>query len=306
MNPCWKNLALLLLLGMTLASSALGQLAGSRAVAEPQSDSQLNLPKLDKKVAESFITVEGRAESRVRPTEVRVVLAVTSEQPTANECQAKVDDQIDALKKSWTAIGIVGSNIVEDFIAVLPVYEWEIATRNNVEVAIEKRSGFRMQTNVHLSMANNESLTKALSIAFEKGITDIIAFDYWSKDLDQQKEKVRELAVKSARSKADKLLGEIFQTPPPAINFQEQTTVHYPESLYQSFVVSYDQSVENLWKRDIPFIRASRPKNTYYRGLHSNADVQPRELPMHPEITIVSTVRIYYESPAAKRPSPTK
>lgn len=48
-----------------------------------------------------------------------------------------------------------------------------------------------------------------------------------------------------------------------------------------------------------PRIHAHRPKNTYYRGHIQGADIQPLgELPMH-EITVVSTVRLYYASPAA-------
>jgi hypothetical protein len=53
------------------------------------------------------------------------------------------------------------------------------------------------------------------------------------------------------------------------------------------------------FNRNVPFIHASRPRNTYYRGLYSDGDVQPRDLPMNPEISVVSTVRLYFKSPAA-------
>ena len=42
-----------------------------------------------------------------------------------------------------------------------------------------------------------------------------------------------------------------------------------------------------------------RLRNTYYRGLYADGDVQPRELPMTPEISVISTVRLYFKSPAA-------
>ena len=47
-------------------------------------------------------------------------------------------------------------------------------------------------------------------------------------------------------------------------------------------------------------IRTFRPKNTYDRGLFSNSDIQPAELPMQSEISVVSTVKLFYESPVAK------
>jgi hypothetical protein len=85
------------------------------------------------------------------------------------------------------------------------------------------------------------------------------------------------------------------------INVQEQTTVHYPESLYHSFVNSHDEEFTTGWRRDTPFIRAHRPRNTYYCGLDFDGDIRARKLPMRPEISVVSNVRLYFESPAAKR-----
>ena len=142
---------------------------------------------------------------------------------------------------------------------------------------------------------------EVLAAAFTQNVTDIIAFDYWNGDLNELKAEARLAAVDAAREKADVVLGAVFDERPAPINVQEETTVHYPESLYQSFTSAVDQSVAPSFRRDIPFIRASRPQNTYYRGLYPNADVQPRELPMKPEISVVSTVRIYFESPAAQR-----
>jgi hypothetical protein len=107
-------------------------------------------------------------------------------------------------------------------------------------------------------------------------------------------------ALKAAQSKAEVLLGAVFENRPPAINVQEQTVVRYPDSLYHSFTNTHDESVTPSFRRDIPFIRAPRPRNTYYRGLVGDGDVQPRELPMSPEISVASTVRLYFESPAAK------
>ena len=51
---------------------------------------------------------------------------------------------------------------------------------------------------------------------------------------------------------------------------------------------------------------STRPRNTYYRGLYTDGDMQPSELPMQPEISVISTVRLYFESPAAKRANQAK
>lgn len=293
-------LAVLMLFPCLAASVAWAQFGGSHAGVESNSSGVPGLPMLDRAVVESFIAIDGRAEVRVRPTEIRIVFAITSEGPTARECQAVIDDTISKLKKSWSAMGIPAESIVEDFIAVLPLYEWNLEKRGASEIGVEKKAGFRMQTNVHLAVPNDANAAKALAMAFEHGVTDIIAFDYWSKELDDVKLKAREQAVKAARAKSDLLLAALFAAIPPVINVQEQITIRYPESLYHSFVNTYDEEVTNGWRRDIPFIRAYRPRNTYYRGFYSDGDIQARDLPMHPEISVVSSVRLYFESPAVK------
>jgi uncharacterized protein YggE len=260
------------------------------------------LPVLDPKVAEGYITVDGRAEVRVRPTDIRMVLAVTSEAETAQKCQQSIDATIDRLKGAWSKMGIASERIVVDFIAVLPRYAWSPEKHGNADVEVEQKVGYRMQTNVHLAAKGEAEARAALGRALEQGITDVIAFDYWSKDLDDVKVKVRELALKAARGKADLLLTAVFTDRPPVINVEERTTVRYPESLYHSFTNVSDEAASGYTgynRREVPFIKAYRPRNTYYRGLYSDSDVQPRELPMNPEISVVSTVRLYFKSPAA-------
>lgn len=284
---------------------AIGQMSGSRGGVEREGIEQevrdaTGLPPLDPKVAEGYIAIEGRAEVRVRPTDVRMVVAVTSEAETAQQCQQSIDATIQRLKEAWVKMGIGPEKIVVDFIAVLPRYQWTAEQHGSTEVQVEKKVGYRMQTNVHLAAKGEAEARAALNRALEQGITDIIAFDYWSKDLDEVKVKAREQALKAARGKADVLLGALFADRPPAINVQEHTTVQYPESLYHSFTnVARDEMISGFFRRDVPSIQAYRPRNTYYRGLYSDGDVQPRDLPMNPEISVVSTVRLYFRSPAA-------
>jgi uncharacterized protein YggE len=294
--------ALAFLLSSACPSQGLAQFAGSRGGVEgqPQHGSQSFSP-LTREVAESYFTIDGKAEIRVKPTEMRIVLAVTAEGESAEGCQKSVDGTLAKLKGAWTKLKIPAEAIVVDFIAVLPRYEFKADKRGEENVVAEKRSGYRMQTNVHLAVPGDKEAVPALTAAFEQGVTDIIAFDYWSKELDAVKVQVREKALTAARGKADLMLTALFPNKPPVINVQEQTTVHYPDSLYHSFTNTVDEEAIPAYWRSQTLIRAQRPKNTYYRGFYSNGDIQPRDLPMKPEISVVSTVRLYFESPAATK-----
>jgi uncharacterized protein YggE len=296
----FNSLVAICLLASLLGLPARGQLAGSRAGVAVDGGEVADLAPLAPDVVLGYIAIDGRAVVRVRATEIRVVLAVTADGPTAQECQQAVGATIERLTAAWAKMGIAPEKMIVDFIAVLPQYEWSVEQRGGVEVGTERTAGFRMQTNVHLAAKDESEAQAVINRAFEEGVTDIIAFDYWCKDLDEVKVAARAQALKAAQSKAEVLLGAIFEHRPPAINVQEQTVVRYPDSLYHSFSNTYEESVTPSFRRDIPFIRAPRPRNTYYRGLVGDGDVQPRELPMSPEISVVSTVRLYFESPATK------
>ena len=293
----------LLFVGLVLLplSTATAQFSGSRGGVSGGPRSVHGIETLSPAVAQGYITIDGQVELRVKPTEIRVVLAVTAEGKTPGECKRLVDEKIKSLTAGWREMGIAQDNIVEDFIAVLPRYEFEIDRIRDREVAVEKKAGYLMQSNMHLAVKDDGQAMIAINIAFENGVADIIAFDYWSKELDQIKVKARGEAVKAALDKSDVLLGALFEERPPIINLQEATRVHYPESQYESFTNSSDAEYRtSSSRRDIPQIRTFRPKNPYYRGLYLDGDVQSGELPMQSEISVVSTVRLYFESPAAK------
>jgi uncharacterized protein YggE len=292
-------LAVALLLFVPLAAS-FAQLGGSRAGIPEQAGRAGDLPLLAREAAETFITFEGRSELRIPPSKIRMVLAVTAEAQSARECQESVRKTIDELKSAWADLEIDADSVVEDFISVLPRYEWQIEQRSGVDVGVERKVGYRMQTNLHVAVPDERAAQSALSAAFEHEVTDIIAFDYWNDELDELKVQARAQAMESARGKADFLLGELFEKTPPVINVQEQTTVVPPENQYQSFTNVVDQEVSPAPRRDLPLFGAGRPRNTYYRGLGANSDVQTPGLPMRPQISVVSTVRIYFQSPAAE------
>jgi hypothetical protein len=104
-------------------------------------------------------------------------------------------------------MGVAPENVVVDFIAVLLQYAWSVEKQGDAEVGIERKTGFRMQTNVHLAAKGESAAQVAISAAFQEGVTDIIAFDDWSKDLDEVQVAARGQALKAAQSKAEVLLG---------------------------------------------------------------------------------------------------
>jgi uncharacterized protein YggE len=253
---------------------------------------------LDHRAVENFVTIEGKAEKRLDPTALRIVLALLVEESTAAECQSTSQKREAELLKALKALKIGDDAIVVDFISILPVYQWEVETREGKTVAVEKRSGFRMQSNVHVQVASEAEARTVLAAAFKLGVSDIIAFDYWNKDVDRMKKEARKEALRVAKEKAELLLGAMFDEPPRPLNVHESTRVVYPRSQYGSFENAYAQGIRVPYSGSrMPTIQAVRPNNTYYQGTLEDTDVQDGGLPLRAQISVVSTVRLYYATP---------
>lgn len=262
----------------------------------PESEAQLLVPD----TALTCISVLGTVELPVEPEGLRVVFAITSEGATPQLCEQKNAAQVAAVAKAWSALEVPEHDIVEDFINVVPVYEWRVTERDGAQVRVQQQNGFRMQSNLHLAVKAEKDAMAAIKAAFAQGVTEIVTFDYWSSRLNEAKSKAREKALAEAKKKATTLLS-VFDTPPKVINVQESTNVFYPGSLYRTYTNVLEEEIRS--SDDWRTIKAYRPKMTFYSGLDSRADERPTGPAMHPRIAVVSSVRLYYESPANK-PAP--
>ncbi len=276
-----------------------GNSAGAQNLGKLLSQSSILDLRLQNKTALNAIMIEGTAEFRIQPEQLRVVLALTSEGDSAQACQEQINKQIAAIRKDWLALQIPEKDIVEDFISVLPRYEWTTDKWEEENIRVQKHNGYRMQSNLHVAVNNETEAMAAIDKAFQHGVAEVVTFDYWSSKLDEEKQKAMTAAVEAARKKSKTLLA-VFSEPPQVINVQEKTTVIFPTSLYTTYQNVLEEDYLGRYWQERARIKAYRPKMTFYRGLDSNADIKPKELPMRPEIAVVSTVRIYYQSPAER------
>lgn len=298
-------LALIIVLGTLTFINA--QMSGSRGGLTHHQQQTPTAPKIatiPKAEITDVVTVRSSVELRVAPDQIRIVLAITDDGKTSTECETKVFEKIQKLKKGLESLGIPSQNIVDDFIAVLPEYKYEVETMEGTKVAAERLYKFNMQSNLHIKVENDVQAMKAIREAFKQGVTDIIAFDYWSKELDDKKAEALSQAIVKTKAKSKLLMDETFEKSLEPINVTSATRVVMPDGLYQSFSNSYSQTLtqQRYGKtRDLPVIKAVRPKNTYYKGYFNEfGDQHSPDVPMRSEITVVAEVEMHYASPVAK------
>ena len=138
---------------------------------------------LDPESALSVIKITGTAEQRVVPEQIRVVFALTGEGESAEECRKLLTARIGGVVTDWKSLNIPAENIVEDFISVLPRYEWRLSEESEAwsqKVRQQKHVGYRMQINLHVAVKTEAEAMAAIDRAFRNGQAEIVTFDYWS------------------------------------------------------------------------------------------------------------------------------
>ena len=143
----------------------------------------------------------GSVVVQLKPEKIRVVLAVVSEAETAEDCHALNVAAVKKVRDVWRTMGIEDDNVVEDFIAMLPRYEWFYERRmakltdseewikemmkmdadqredfdpdlfvnpDFFKLAIMKKTGHRIQSNIHLETDTESNAMEAINAAFEK------------------------------------------------------------------------------------------------------------------------------------------
>lgn len=245
----------------------------------------------------NVITINGSAERRLVPEKMRLVVALTREGPTAVECRDALREDIALIRKDWaTHLKIGEKDIVEDFVALLPVENW--AKEVNGVRETQGTAGYRLQINLHVSLPSDVLAVQAIELAFLLANANVITFDYWHSKLDDLRKEVRALAVAEAKEKSDVMLA-VFDQRPQIINIDEDTHVFYPNQLYQTYVNALE--TEDYWRnRDQP-VPESISKFSFLRGLQSDTDSRSKEIMMKPEIVVASSVNLYYQSPAKSK-----
>ncbi len=289
------------LLSLSLALTpavACGQMSGIRGAARSAAlVDRLDAPS--SAAAERLITVEAVAQVRVKPSRLRVVLAVAAQGETADAANAAGRALLTAAKAKLTTAGVAAADVDVDFIAAFPVYAWRVEQQAGRDVLAERRSGTRVQYNLHVAVPDEAAALAAVEAAGGDGV-DLLAVDYWSDDLTARQTEARRKALTAAKAKADLLLS-VFPEPPRPINVWENTRVLFPHELYRTLPQAEDDA-RSYDHRDLPRVPAPRPLQVYYRGLFADVDAVEPVMPGRREIEIVSTVRLYYEAPG--RPVP--
>jgi uncharacterized protein YggE len=242
------------------------------------------------------IAVTGEAKISVKPQSLRLVLALTTDGETANDCSTEISTRVQRIREALGALKIAAKEIVEDFIVVKRRYKWDVETKNKRDFLAESEDGFHMQTNLHILCKDETMALAAIDEAFKVGVKEVVSFDYWHNDLDRFKKEALEKALAAAKSKSDILLS-VFDERPRVMNVNNRIRVAHPAAQYTSLAIDKSNPNRGYAYADMAKVFAERPVITFYEGDRNFSDVSPKAPNMDPTFSVSATVTLTYESP---------
>lgn len=250
---------------------------------------------------DQYIEIKASAAVRVEPTEVRVVLAMSSVAQDPAALQSAQETRRSNVRDAVLGLGISQGDLHLDFVALAPIYEWRMEDHEGKPAAFERHTGWRITENLHVRLENTELLEGLRTQALSAGASDIVAVDYASPELDAAQVEALSRALRAAEEKAKLLLAPTFgESRPRIMNLREHVEVHTPGELYRSFTPA-DAAPTESWipyRSEMPRFQAPRPIATYYHGFDRVVDRRDEVLPMRPAIVVDATVWLYFRADA--------
>ncbi|MFA7141964.1 MAG: SIMPL domain-containing protein [Candidatus Paceibacterota bacterium] len=171
---------------------------------------------------DNLISVTGFAEIYAKPDVATITLSVVSENKdlkiASSENTAKGNAIIEFLKEN----NIEEKDIKTSQYSVTPRYEYYNDYRNRY------LAGYEIRQSLTIKVRDLEIVGDIIEGATEKGANDISNLQFVIDNNEDLKEQAREMAIKDARNKAQKLEKDLGISIKNIVNFYEDYGVYYP------------------------------------------------------------------------------
>lgn len=150
------------------------------------------------------ITVNGEAVVNVKPDKILLTFGI--ETRDANSVVAKQKNN-DILKKALAAImalGVSKKDIQTDHLSILPKYKNDYRK--------EEFIGYFAQNTFVATLTETEKVERLVTKVLESGVNYIHGIDFRTTEFKKYQEKARELALKAAKEKAEKMAAVLGQS----------------------------------------------------------------------------------------------
>lgn len=203
----------LIVLAVFLGIKALGELRGLRDVSP----------------AYNSITVQGEGEIFAVPDVGNFSFSVSADAETVAKAQESVTEKMDAILSALKDLGIEEKDIKTTDYSVWPKYVYREIYCITVPCppGKQEQDGFTASHTVTVKIRETDDAGKALSVAGDKGATNLSNLSFTIDDPDKLKQDARALAIEDARKKAKSLSKELGVRLVRVVSFSDSQDFKY-------------------------------------------------------------------------------
>ena len=147
--------------------------------------------------SQNQVVVTGQDKVTAVPDMAEIAFAVRTQAATAQECQQKNGEDLNAAKEVLKGLGVVERSILTSSYGLDPIYDWNSST--------QEITGYEMRTSLTVSDVPIDQAGEMISKAVEAGVNSLDSVSYFCSTYDESYQEAMAKAVEMARTKAQAL-----------------------------------------------------------------------------------------------------
>jgi len=151
-----------------------------------------------------YIDVSGEAVVNVKPDKVVITLGIETSDKNIQAAKKKNNDILSRLVAALKKNGVTEKDIQTDYLSIDP--RWEHYSKK------EEFQGYFVRNSVSVTVADAARVEEVISGAIDAGVNYIHKVDFQTSEFKKYREQARELALRAAREKAEKMAAVLGQS----------------------------------------------------------------------------------------------
>lgn len=185
----------------------------------------INVEMIDASAQDRTISVDGSAETYVKPDTASVSFSITKKAQTTDAAMDSVNQRMDQLVKDLAAVGVEEKDIQTTNYSVQPQY-----TYNDGQQSFD---GYRVTQSVTVVIRDISDVSDVLATVNSADVDNVSQLVFYVEDDEAIREQLREEAIDDAKENAQKLAGDLGVKLNEIVGYTENGSNDNIEPLYR-------------------------------------------------------------------------
>lgn len=174
---------------------------------------------MNQTVTDRTITVDGKAETFVKPDTAKVSFGITLKNASTAVATQSVNERMNALMTQLTALGVAEKDVKTISYDIYPEY--------NYNDGRQIFDGYRVTQRVEVVMRDLEKVSQVLDIVNSAELDNVSQLSFYVDDEDTVKKQLREEAIADAKANAEKIAKDLGVRLDQVVGFYDNSNDRY-------------------------------------------------------------------------------